>query len=198
MMSVISIPLIQNEILQAHQLHEQLSLFEAQMVESAIVSMLSESFCNNEQTLKYLARLLSPTSYLDIINARSGNKICGYPLCHERTSENLSNGILTYSIYCSKFHSRCSLYLMRQLPQVPLYERSGVHSTSYYNPSLNDVYNVDLLEESIRNRISTDTVTSLTADFGCLEVDDIHKDDTTLLDEYFEQGTTEENTNMKY
>lgn len=64
--------------------------------------------------------------------------------------------------------------------------------------SLNDVYNVDLLEESIRNRISTDTVTSLTADFGCLEVDDIHKDDTTLLDEYFEQGTTEENTNMKY
>ncbi|WBF11052.1 hypothetical protein N7582_000273 [Saccharomyces uvarum] len=197
-MSVISIPLIQNEILQAHQLHEQLSLFEAQMVESAIVSMLSESFCNNEQTLKYLARLLSPTSYLDIINARSGNKICGYPLCHERTSENLSNGILTYSIYCSKFHSRCSLYLMRQLPQVPLYERSGVHSTSYYNPSLNDVYNVDLLEESIRNRISTDTVTSLTADFGCLEVDDIHKDDTTLLDEYFEQGTTEENTNMKY
>ncbi|CAI4056520.1 hypothetical protein SUVZ_02G1950 [Saccharomyces uvarum] len=198
MMSVISIPFIQKEILQAHQLHEQLSLFEAQMVESAIVSMLSESFCKNEETLKYLARLLSPTSYLDIINARSGNKICGYPLCHERTSENLSNGLFTYSIYCSKFHSRCSLYLMRQLSQVPLNERLGVHSTSYYNPSLNDVYNVDLLEELIRNRISTDTVTSLTADFRCLEVDDTHKDDTTLLDEYFEQVTTGKNSCMKY
>ena len=198
MMSVISIPLIQKEILQPHQLHEQLSLFEAQMVESAIVSMLSESFCKNEQTLKYLARLLSPMSYLDIINARSGNKICGYPLCHERISENLSDGLLTYSIYCSKFHSKCSLYLIRQLPQIPLNERSGVHSTSYYNPSFNDVYNVDLLEELIRNRISTATVTSLTADFECLEVDDIHKDETTLLDEYSVQVTTEKNSCMKY
>lgn len=76
-MQIITTTFIQNVILGSHQLHEQLSIVEARMIESAIVSMLTESFCENEQTLKYLARLLSPMSYMDVINARRERKYVG-------------------------------------------------------------------------------------------------------------------------
>lgn len=196
-MQIITITFIRNVILLSHQLHEQLSLAEARMIDSAVVSVLTESYCEDEQTLKYLARLLSPMSYMDIIRARTGNKICGYPLCHERAAENSFNGFSTYSMYCSNFHSKCSLYLMRQLSQTPLHERVGVHLTSYTNLDLVDTYSVRLLEEFVVNKTPIDTVNSLITSFKGLEFDDTYNDDPLSLDEYFDRLTTGEETCME-
>lgn len=164
------------------------------MIESAIVSMLTESFCENEQTLKYLARLLSPMSYMDVINARRGKKICGYPLCYKSAAENSSDGFFIHSMYCNNYHSKCSLYLMRQLSQTPLHERRGVHLTSYINLEFDDMYSVSLLEELVASEVPIDTVKSLITSFKDLEFDDTYKNEPLPLDVYFGQLTTDEET----
>ncbi|AJU89261.1 BFH_collapsed_G0009280.mRNA.1.CDS.1 [Saccharomyces cerevisiae] len=193
-MQIITTTFIQNVILGSHQLHEQLSIVEARMIESAIVSMLTESFCENEQTLKYLARLLSPMSYMDVINARRGKKICGYPLCYKSAAENSSDGFFIHSMYCNNYHSKCSLYLMRQLSQTPLHERRGVHLTSYINLEFDDIYSVSLLEELVGSEVPIDTVKSLITSFKDLEFDDTYKNEPLPLDVYFGQLTTDEET----
>ncbi|CAI4037951.1 hypothetical protein SMKI_04G2880 [Saccharomyces mikatae IFO 1815] len=191
-MSTINITSIQSTVLQLHQLHEQLSLAEVQMINSAIVSMLTKSSCQNGETLKYLARLLSPTSYMDIINARTENKLCGYPLCHKRVMEDLVTGIFKHPMYCSRFHSKCSLYLMGQLPQTSLHERLGVHLISYNIFNSNNEYTVDLLEEVVGNGLSIDAIKSLIVSFKVLGFDDVCEDESLLLDKYFEQLFSEE------
>lgn len=151
---------INNSVLKPYQNHRQLTINESELLSLELLDLLSTTYCKDKETLKYVANFLTKETYDDLIDERNLNKKCGYPLC-DRSQNRFrdlygGNGIATnflkqhnpyayLSLYCSKFHYRCSQFYHAQLSNEALFSRVGIH--------LNDGKKSDivLLEEVIAN-----------------------------------------------
>lgn len=170
---------IQDVSLRPFQSHRQLSIREAEIISLELIETLCDSYCKNEETLKYLARFLTPDTYRDILDERNLSKMCGYPMCSkppERIRDPFSiddstkrflwenNPYAYLSTYCSKFHFRCSQFYQVQLSDEALFARIGVHlihQNQEDQKALNDKYKVTLFEELLREKASEDDVKTL-------------------------------------
>lgn len=172
---------IQNVVLKPFQNHRQLSIREAETISLELIGILCDSSCDDEETLKYLARFLTQETYQDLIDERNLNKLCGYPLCSkppERVRDPFSvndntkrfmwdnNPYAYLSTYCSKFHFRCSQFYRVQLSEEALFARTGVHLVHQNQDEREKVasqYKITLFEELLREKSSEEDVKSLVA-----------------------------------
>lgn len=174
-----NIPDLQKEILTPYQKHRQLSMKEAQDMTLDILSTLCDSQVSDEDTLKWLARFITPESYMDLMDERNLNKLCGYPMCHhppERGRDPFAMSPVTkkflwennpyayLSRYCSKFHFRCSEFYQVQLSDDALFTRTGVHlinDTLQTDNSVNEKYAIELMEVLLRNKATEEEIKNI-------------------------------------
>lgn len=172
---------IQQIALGSYQKHRQLSIHEAEMISLEIIGLLCDSYCHDEDTLKYIARLITTDVYMDLIDERNLNKKCGYPLCNKaperiRDPFNMddvtrkflweNNPYAYLSRYCSKFHFRCSQFFRLQLSDEALFARTGIHLIDKHvhdskgddltnlNAIQEEKYKITLFEEFLREKAS--------------------------------------------
>lgn len=176
-----SIQNIQEIILKPYQKHKQLSVREAELISLELIGSLCDSTCEDEATLQYLSQFLTPQLYQDLLDERNLNKRCGYPLC-SNTPERIrdpfgiddntkrflweNNPYAYLSIYCSKFHFRCSQFYQVQLSDESLFARTGIHLFNQPDEKLeqsNGKYTVTLFERLLKEKASDDDVKSLIA-----------------------------------
>lgn len=178
-----SIEDIQEMALKDHQMHRQLSMREAEMISMALLELFCDSYCIDEESLKYLGKFLTPELYHDLMDERNLNKKCGYPSCNaspERIRDPFSMDINTrkflwennpyayLSAYCGKFHFKCSQFYQMQLSEDALFSRTGIHLYSSLSNMENtdsnmQEYNVTLFEELLREKTSEEDIKSLIA-----------------------------------
>lgn len=195
----------QNVALGPFQKHRQLSIREAEIISLEIIELLCDSHCKDEATLKYLARLITPATYQDLLDERNLNKKCGYPMCNrqpERLRDPFSidyttkrflwenNPYAYLSIYCSKFHFRCSQFYEVQLSDEALFARTGVHlvhNSPQEKKEIDEKYRIELFEELLRQKASEDDIKSLIAGLRKLGINNganqEHKDDDQEMEE---------------
>ncbi|SMN21701.1 similar to Saccharomyces cerevisiae YER139C RTR1 CTD phosphatase [Maudiozyma saulgeensis] len=154
---VVSLKNIQDEVLKPFQNHRQLSIKESETLTLDLLALLCDDEIENGNTLKYLAKLITPTTYDDLIEERNLNHLCGYPLCNRPPERNVhhsestlhhgNTGVMSshqndaiikrflwennpyayLSKFCSKFHFRCSQFYQVQLDENALFSRTGIH-----------------------------------------------------------------------
>lgn len=177
------------DVLKPFQQHRQLSIREGEVVSLEILTLLCDDYCEDEATLKYLARLMTPEIYTDLVDERNLNHRCGYPLCSgapERIRDPFSldqvtkrflwenNPYAYLSKYCNKFHFRCSQFYQVQLSEEAIFSRTGVHlihDTENMKKSQDDKFNVTLFEELLREKASEEDIKSLVAGLKRLGLD---------------------------
>ncbi|CAB4255532.1 similar to Saccharomyces cerevisiae YER139C RTR1 CTD phosphatase [Maudiozyma barnettii] len=148
---------IQDEVLKPFQNHRQLSIKESEMMTLELLTLLCDDEIDKGSTLKYVAKLITPTTYDDLIEERNLNHLCGYPLCGKPPERNIhhsesalhhgTSGVMAshqndaiikrflwennpyayLSKFCSKFHFRCSQFYQVQLDENALFSRTGIH-----------------------------------------------------------------------
>ncbi|AET38083.1 RNA polymerase II subunit B1 CTD phosphatase RTR1 Ecym_2349 [Eremothecium cymbalariae DBVPG len=147
---------IKQQVLEPYQKHRQLSLKETDFLSVELLGLLSQTECSDTATLKFVSRILTKTTYADLIDERNLNKKCGYPLCTQSQgrirdlyeNRKVSNFLRQNNPYkyltsfCGKFHFRCSQFYQVQLSDEPLFSRVGVHLDDYQ-----EMTEVMLLEE---------------------------------------------------
>lgn len=170
---------VQEDILKPSQRHRQLTVKEAEEISLELIDTLCDSHCEDEATLQYLSMFFTPHLYQDLLDERNLNKCCGYPMCN-RSPERIrdpfgvdnntkrflweNNPYAYLSIYCSKFHFRCSQFFQVQLSDESLFARTGVHlinQSSQELKQLNEKYGVTLFEQLLREKASEDDMKSL-------------------------------------
>lgn len=177
------------DLLRPFQQHRQLSIKEGEVVSLEVLTLLCDDFCEDEATLKYLARLMTPEIYADLVDERNLNQRCGYPLCSgapERIRDPFAldqvtkqflwenNPYAYLSKYCSKFHFRCSQFYQIQLSEEALFARTGVHlieDTDDMKRSQDSKFNVTLFEELLREKASEEDIKTLVAGLKKLGID---------------------------
>lgn len=153
----ITLQKIQEEVLKPFQNHRQLSIKESETLTLELLALLCDDEVDNGTTLKYLAKLITPTTYDDLIEERNLNHLCGYPMCGRAPERNVQENIASLhhgnsgvmsshhndalikkflwennpyaylSKFCSKFHFRCSQFYQVQLNENALFSRTGIH-----------------------------------------------------------------------
>lgn len=180
---------LQKTVLTPYQKHRQLSMKEAQSIMLDILSILCDSQVKDEDTLKWLARFMTPDTYSDLMDERNLNKLCGYPMCHasperERDPFEMSkvtkqflwenNPYAYLSRFCSKYHFRCSQFYQVQLSDDALFSRTGIHLINNSMPAniiMNEKYNVELMEIMLRNKATDDEFKKIILGVKKLEID---------------------------
>lgn len=164
-----------------HQLHSKLSSYEADMILGQLVSILRNSYCYDEMTLKYVCRFLSPQAYQYLVNERILNQRCGYPLCDKSTAVHLHrdpfcmiNVRASYvTKYCSEMHMKASSFLYAQLSSTPLSEREGIHLIANFNREKyeqdSEKYDPIIFEEYLREKRTQNDVDALIASIETLD-----------------------------
>ncbi|CAL9733567.1 RNA polymerase II subunit B1 CTD phosphatase Rtr1p [Monosporozyma servazzii] len=170
---------IQKEVLTPYQKHRQLSMKEAQSISLDILTLLCDAQISDEDTLKWLARLMTPETYMDLMDERNLNKLCGYPMCQhpperERDPFSMSettkkflwenNPYAYLSRFCSKFHFRCSQFYQVQLSEDALFSRTGIHlinDTLQTDNSINEKYGIELMEVLLRNKATEEEIKNI-------------------------------------
>lgn len=170
---------IQKEVLTPYQKHRQLSMKEAQSISLDILTLLCDAQISDEDTLKWLARLMTPETYMDLMDERNLNKLCGYPMCQhaperERDPFSMSettkkflwenNPYAYLSRFCSKFHFRCSQFYQVQLSEDALFSRTGIHlinDTLQTDNSVNEKYGIELMEVLLRNKATEEEIKNI-------------------------------------
>lgn len=176
-------------MLKPFQQHRQLSIREGEVLSLEVLTLLCDDYCEDEETLKYLARLLTPEIYADLVDERNLNHRCGYPLCDgapERIRDPFSidqvtkqflwenNPYAYLSKYCNKFHFRCSQFYQVQLSEEAMFARTGAHlieDTVDMKKTQDDKFNVTLFEELLREKASEEDIKSLVAGLKRLGLD---------------------------
>lgn len=181
----VTIDQIEREALASHQKHRQLTMREAETIGLVLVELLCDDSCSDEATLKYLARLLTPQLYRDIVDERNLNRRCGYLLCSdppERIRDPFAMDTVTrkfmwennpyvyLSQYCSKYHFRCSQFYEVQLSDDPLFTRTGVHLVRDPLRDEQDKYTVRLFEELVRERATAEDIKALVTGVSRLQL----------------------------
>lgn len=180
---------LQKTVLTPYQKHRQLSMKEAQSIMLDILSILCDGQVKDEDTLKWLARFMTPDTYSDLMDERNLNKLCGYPMCHasperERDPFEMSkvtkqflwenNPYAYLSRFCSKYHFRCSQFYQVQLSDDALFSRTGIHLINNSMPAniiMNEKYNVELMEIMLRNKATDDEFKKIILGVKKLEID---------------------------
>ena len=195
---------IQEEILRPLQKHKQLTVKEAEEISLGLIDALCDSYCQDEATLQYLSTFFTPQLYQDLLDERNLNKWCGYPMC-SRSPERIrdpfgvddntkrflweNNPYAYLSIYCSKFHFRCSQFYQVQLSDESLFARTGIHlinQSSSELERLNEKYGVTLFEQLLREKASEDDMKSLVAGLRRLGIKNDNDNGTEKGDDQFE------------
>lgn len=179
---------IQREVLTPYQKHRQLSMKEAQSTSLDILTLLCDGQISDEDTLKWLARLITPEAYMDLMDERNLNKLCGYPMCQhpperERDPFEMSpttkqflwenNPYAYLSRFCSKFHFRCSQFYQVQLSEDALFSRTGIHlinDTLQIDNSINEKYAIELMEVLLRNKATDEEIKNIVLGVNKLEL----------------------------
>lgn len=198
---------IQKEVLTPYQKHRQLSMKEAQSISLDILTLLCDAQISDEDTLKWLARLMTPETYMDLMDERNLNKLCGYPMCQhppererdpfgmsETTKKFLweNNPYAYLSRFCSKFHFRCSQFYQVQLSEDALFSRTGIHlinDTLQTDNSVNEKYGVELMEVLLRNKATEEEIKNIVLGVNKLDL-------TTGDTEYAEESRNGEIRNV--
>ncbi|CAR29365.1 hypothetical protein ZYGR_0AD00450 [Zygosaccharomyces rouxii] len=195
---------VQEEILKPLQRHKQLTVKEAEEISLGLIDTLCDSYCQDEATLQYLSMFFTPQLYQDLLDERNLNKWCGYPMC-SRSPERIrdpfevddntkrflweNNPYAYLSIYCSKFHFRCSQFYQVQLSDESLFARTGIHlinQSSSELERLNEKYGVTLFEQLLREKASEDDMKSLVAGLRRLGIKNDNDNGTEKGDDQFE------------
>lgn len=183
-----SIQDLQKIVLTPFQKHRQLSMREAQSLTLEILSTLCDGRVSDEDTLRWLAKFMTPESYMDLMDERNLNKLCGYPMCQhsperERDPFEMSpetkqfmwenNPYAYLSRFCSKFHFRCSQFYQVQLSDDALFSRTGIHlinDTLHINDNIVFKYNIQLMEALLRNKATDEEIKNIVLGVGKLEL----------------------------
>lgn len=199
-----SIQSVQETVLKPYQQHKQLSVREAELISLELIGILCDSNCQDEATLQYLSRFFTPQLYQDLIDERNLNKRCGYPLCgkaperirdpfalDDNTKRFLweNNPYAYLSIYCSKFHFRCSQFYQVQLSDESLFARTGIHLFNQSDENAKcstEKYSSTLFEQLLREKASDDDVKSLIAGLKKLGIKNDNEDGADDSDLQFE------------
>ncbi|SCV03994.1 LAMI_0H12596g1_1 [Lachancea mirantina] len=159
---MVTVEQIKGQVLKPYLNRKQLSLKESELISLELIDLLSESSCDDDQTLKYVGRFLTKDAYQDLSEERNLNKKCVYPRCELQQGrlrdlyggnntatrflkENNPYAYLTF--FCSKFHYRCSQFFQAQLSDEALFARTGVLQDEYDQ----DDQKITLLNELISN-----------------------------------------------
>lgn len=195
---------IQEGVLKPFQRHKQLTVKEAEEISLGIIDALCDSYCEDESTLEYLSMFLTPQLYHDLLDERNLNKLCGYPMCSksperirdpfgvdDNTKKFLweNNPYAYLSIYCSKFHFRCSQFFQVQLSDESLFVRTGIHlinQPSEEQQRFRENYCVTLFENLLREKASKDDMKSLVAGLRRLGIKNENEGETQNGDDQFE------------
>lgn len=180
---------IQRDILNPYQQHRQLSIKESEDILLDIISLLCDSNLKDQETLKYLAKLITTDTYSSIIDERNMNKICGYPLCDQQpervrdifgmteTTKKFmleDNPYWYLSRFCSRIHYRCSQFYQLQLSNDALFNRVGIHlANDTMTENLmenNKKYKITLLEGLLIQRATQDDIKSVISDLKKLNI----------------------------
>lgn len=195
---------VQEEILKSFQKHKQLTVKEAEEISLELIDALCDSYCQDEVTLQYLSMFFTPHMYQDLLDERNLNKKCGYPMCN-RSPERIrdpfgvddntkkflweNNPYAYLSIYCSKFHFRCSQFFQVQLSDESLFARTGVHLVNQSiqeQEQLNEKYGVILFEQLLREKASENDMKSLIAGLRRLGIKNDNDNGTRNGEDQFE------------
>lgn len=164
---------IELTILKPYEKHKQLSINESESLLLDLLELLSQTYCKNKQTLKYIGKFLTKKTYNYLIEERNLNKQCGYPSCQKtqaRVRDLYSNHTATEFLrqhnpydyltrFCSKFHHMCSKVYELQLSDESLFGREGVHLKDF-NPK----NEITLLEElAVNDYDITQAIQQITA-----------------------------------
>ncbi|CCF56524.1 hypothetical protein KAFR_0B02260 [Kazachstania africana CBS 2517] len=174
-MSSVSVQTIHEKVLKPFQKHRQLSIRESELLILELLELLCDTALEDELSLKYIARFLTPETYSDLVEERNINNRCGYPLCtkspeRSRIKTNnakienflLENNPYAYlSMYCNKFHFRCSQFYQLQLSDEALFTRVGIHLIVDTIPKQGEENTVTLFEELLRERATNEDIKSL-------------------------------------
>lgn len=192
---------IQKYVLSPYQKHRQLSMKEAQSITLDILSILCDGQVKDEDTLRWLARFMTPESYSDLMDERNLNKLCGYPMCHasperkrdpfamsEVTKQFLweNNPYAYLSRFCSKYHFRCSQFYQVQLSDDALFLRTGIHlinDSMLTSNTLNEKYNVELMEAMLRNKATDEEFKNIVLGVKKLALNGADKNDDDADDD---------------
>lgn len=172
MTAPVSINIIQERVLNSHQNHRQLSIHESEMLVLDLIELLCDTCCQDENTLRYLAKLITPSNYHELIIERNLVHKCGYPLCNRSPERNRDpysvnsktnkflndNNPYDYlSKFCSRDHYKCSQFYQIQLSDDELFSRTAIHlitDTLNNNKNTNEQYNVILFEDLAKEKAS--------------------------------------------
>lgn len=158
-----------------HQTHSMLSKREGEMITSSITSMLKDSYCMDEKTLKYMTRFYTMDEFGKLIFARNQHGRCGYPLCnkHLNTPNIDINSCGSMISYCNGLHYDCTNFVMTQLHEMPIYRRTGIHLINRYDLTKvneeNQLFQLKLFEEILQEKTmeyDLDTMTDELTKFG--------------------------------
>ncbi|CCD22528.1 putative protein-serine/threonine phosphatase NDAI_0A03710 [Naumovozyma dairenensis CBS 421] len=182
MSMVVTIKLIQEAVLRPHQMHQQLAGYDADTIVYQLITLLINSNCIDETTLKYITRFFTPETFQMLVLQRINNKRCGYPLCDKPVSHinhsdafSLINTKTSYfNKFCSDLHMKSTSFLQAQLLTTPLRERVGIHLISNYDIDKfqreNIMYNnIVLFEEYIREKTLDQDLDSIMKSLETLE-----------------------------
>lgn len=144
--------------LMPHQTHALLSKREGEMITNSITSMVEDSYCMDQQTLKYMTRFYTMDDFGRLIFKRNQHGRCGYPLCNQLLS-NISIGSHncgSLDSYCSESHLDYTNFIITQLYDIPIYKRDGIHLINRYDLNKvnkeNNLFRIKLLEEIFQEK----------------------------------------------
>lgn len=141
-----------------HQTHAMLSKREGEMITATITSMLEDSYCMDEKTLKYITRFFTMDDWGRLIFKRNSLGRCGYPLCNKMLNNPAIdiNNCGSMISYCNGLHYDCTNFVMTQLHEIPIYRRNGIHLINRYDLNKvnqeNEIFQLKLFEEILQEK----------------------------------------------
>ncbi|CCK69947.1 putative protein-serine/threonine phosphatase KNAG_0D01960 [Huiozyma naganishii CBS 8797] len=156
-MNAVTVKDVYENALLPHQLHAQLSEREGQLLTNEITALLSDSYCIDDTTLKFISPFYTLSDYKTLNLVRNSRGRCAYPLCDKF----LNGGSVTAEFsgsmlgFCSGLHYDCNNYILNQLSDdPPIYLRERIHMVSRFDFAnmRKQTYQVELFEDYLKKK----------------------------------------------
>lgn len=156
------------------------TLIDIRQIVELFTSLLSDSYCLDELTLKYVMQFFDHNAYRNLLAARNANHRCGYPLCsnqlqrdgtshHHHHHQYGKNSYALQAQFCGDYHSDCSGYLEAQLPDQLQYRLNFI-SLNNCIPATEYTSGVIPLEEVLRGRKTAYDIDSIVDDMKSFNI----------------------------
>lgn len=131
-----------------------------------VIASISDSYCVDEATFKYILRFMTLTDYMNFVLARNSKGRCAYALCQEyltSTNQSIDDG----AKYCSPKHMDYSRYVQTQLSSSieENNQRYQYHAANLVSSDRN-VHDIILFEELLRNAKTEQDIDLLIGSLG--------------------------------